>query len=362
MNRTIIRVLGAIAGAAYLAFPAPPAAAIEMTPELRKVVEGAKAEGKLKIESLPDVLAGPDGVKAATAWMKAEFGIDIDGTWSPNPAFAQQAAKLFTEMQSGQKASSDAFTATAVQITPMLDRGLFVPIEWAKLMPGRITPSIVEADGRALRVLTQVPGILYNKQRLPEVIKIAAMDDLLKPEFKGKFTTTPYLAGFDVLASKEVWGPAKTADYVTKLAGQISGLLLCGATERIASGEQLALALDCSGSEHNRDRFKNVIGLHVVPDNAQRRYTYVTVSKHASNPNAATLFALYMSSPEGQRMLWDRVGFNLDNYPDSERAKEIAALQQKGIKFVDVTMDWWVRQGPAIATEHANLIKLIQRR
>ena len=34
------------------------ASAIEMTPELKKVVEGAKAEGKLRIETLPDVLAG----------------------------------------------------------------------------------------------------------------------------------------------------------------------------------------------------------------------------------------------------------------------------------------------------------------
>ena len=95
-------------------------------------------------------------------------------------AFAQQAAKLFTEMQSNQKASSDAFTATAVQITPMLDRGLFQSVEWSKLLPGRITPNIVEADGRALRVLTQMPGILYNKQKLPEVAKITAMEDLLK--------------------------------------------------------------------------------------------------------------------------------------------------------------------------------------
>ena len=187
------------------------------------------------------------------------------------------------------------------------------------------------------------------------------MEDLLKPEFKGKFTTTPYLAGFDVLASKEVWGPEKTADYVTKLAGQVSGLLLCGATERIASGEQLALALDCAGAEHNRDRFKDVVGLHVVPDNAQRRYTYITISKHAASPNAAILFALFMSTREGQQMLWDKAGFNLDNYPDSERGREIEALQKKGVKFIDVTMDWWAKQ-PSIGADHANLIKLIQRR
>jgi ABC-type Fe3+ transport system substrate-binding protein len=337
------------------------AQAIEMTPELKKVVEGAKAEGKLRIETLPDVLAGAEGVKAATAWMKREFNIDVEGTFVPNPAFAQQLAKLFTEMQSGQKASSDAYSATAVQITPMLDRGVFLSAPWAQLLPGRITADIVEADGRALRTLTQMPGILYNKAKFPEVTQVKAMADLLKPELKGKFVTTPYLAGFDVLLANDKWGNDRTSDYITKLAGQVSGLVPCGATERIASGEIPALALDCSGSEHNRARFKDVLGLYVVPDNAQRRYTYITVMKHAANPNAAILFALFMSTPEGQKFVWDAAGFNLDTYPNSERGKEIEQLRKSGIQFTDVTIEWWSKQ-PAIAAQHGNLIKLIQRR
>ena len=262
------------------------------------------------------MLAGPEGVKAAVAWIKSEFGLEIDGRWSPDPAFAQQAAKIFTEMQSGQKASSDVYTATAVQITPMLSRGLFEKFEWQKLLPGRITAEIVEADGRALRVLTQTPGILYNKKLLPQVADIKSMTDLLKPEFKGKFTTTPYLAGYDVLLSPEVWGVEKTKDFITKMSDQISGLLLCGAQERIASGEHLALALDCAGAEHNRTRYADVLGLHVVPDNAQRRYTYITIPKNAANPNTAVLFALYMSTPAGQQFVWDAAGFNLDTYSE----------------------------------------------
>jgi ABC-type Fe3+ transport system substrate-binding protein len=349
------------AAALVAAFAFHQAQAIEMTPELQKVVEGAKAEGKLRIETLPDVLGGAAGLKAATDWMKREFNIDVEGTFVPNPAFAQQLAKLFTEMQSGQKASTDAYSATAVQITPMLDRGVFTSIPWTKLLPGRITPEIVEADGRALRTLTQLPGILYNKAKFPEFGQVKEMADLLKPEFKGKFVTTPYLAGFDVLLADDKWGHDKTADYIGKLAGQVSGLVPCGATERIASGEIPALALDCAGNEQNRSRFKNVLGLHVVPDNAQRRYTYITVMKHAANPNAATLFALYMSTREGQKFVWDAAGFNLDTYPDSERGKEIAELKKSGIKFTDVTIDWWSKQ-PNIAAQHAGLIKLIQRR
>ena len=337
------------------------ASAIEMTPELKKVVEGAKAEGKLRIETLPDVLAGAEGLKAATAWMKREFNIDVEGTFIPNPAFAQQLAKLFTEMQSGQKASSDAFSTTAVQAVSMLDRGIFVQVPWTQLMPGRITPEIVEADSRALRTLTQMPGILYNRAKFPEATQIKQMTDLLKPEFKNKFATTPYLAGFDVLLSADKWGYDKTADFITKLAGQVSGLVPCGATERMASGEIPALALDCSGSEHNRSRFKGVLDLHVVPDNGQRRYTYLTIMKHAANPNAAILFGRYMSTPEGQKFVWDNAGFNLDTYPNSERGAEIASLKQAGVQFTDVTIDWWSKQ-QNIGAQHGSLIKLMQRK
>ncbi len=359
MARALWQLTAAALFAAH--FAALPAQAIEMTPELKKVVENAKAEGKLRIETLPDVLAGAAGVKAATAWMKREFNIDVEGTFVPNPAFAQQLGRLFTEMQSGQKASSDVYSATAVQITPMLDRGIFVSVPWTQLLPGRITPEIVEADGRALRTLTQMPGILYNKSRFPEAAQVNVMADLLKPEYKGKFVTTPYLAGFDVLISADKWGYDKTAEFVGKLGAQVAGLVPCGATERIASGEILALVFDCGGGEQNRDRFKDVLDLHVISDNAQRRYTYATVMKHAANPNAGILFALYMSTPEGQKFVWDQAGFNLDSYPNSDRGKEISRLKQRGIKFTDVSIDWWSKQ-PNIAAQHANLIKLIQRR
>jgi ABC-type Fe3+ transport system substrate-binding protein len=337
------------------------ALALEMTPELRKVVEGARAEGKLKIESLPDVLGGPAGVKAATAWMKKEFGIDVDGAWGPNPVMATQVAKIFTESQANQKSSSDAFAGTAVQVAPMLEKGLFRTVAWDRLMPGRITAEMIEGDGRAIRVLTQIPGVLYNKQKLPQMADLKSMNDLLKPELKGKFTTTPYLAGFDVLASEEVWGYKKTADYVSRLAGQVSGLLLCGASERIASGEQLALALDCSGSEHNRERFRNVLGLQVIADNAQRRFTYETIPVNSANPNTAILYVLYFSTPEGQKFVWDSSGFNLDTYPDSGRHQEVEAMRAKGIKFIDVTLNWWSRQ-KGVAQSHAELIKIVQRK
>jgi hypothetical protein len=143
------------------------------------------------------------------------------------------AAQLYQELQAGEPASSDLYIATAVQISPYIDKGLFRTVDWVSLMPSRITPAMVEADGKAIRVATNLPGIVYNMQVAPWVKDVNTTTDLLKPDYKGKFYTTPFLGGFDVLLAPEVWGVARTTDYVKKFAQQIAGLVGCEATTRI---------------------------------------------------------------------------------------------------------------------------------
>ena len=82
------------------------------------------------------------------------------------------------------------------------------------MAPARIKPEMVEGDGKALRFTTFFPGILYNVHSAPWVPRIETLSDLLKPEYKGQFVTTPYLAAFDVMLADDVWGVAKTEDFV----------------------------------------------------------------------------------------------------------------------------------------------------
>ncbi len=43
-------------------------------------------------------------------------------------------------------------------------------------------------------------------------------------------------------------GDRKTIDYVRALSKQIAGVMRCGETERVATGEYLALVMDCTGA------------------------------------------------------------------------------------------------------------------
>jgi ABC-type Fe3+ transport system substrate-binding protein len=274
------------------------------------------------------------------------------------------ARLLAQEKQANQKASTDIYAATAVQISPYLAQGLFQPIDWQVLQPARIQPDTVEAGGRVLRYRTVLPGIIYNLQEAAWVPEIKQFDDLLKPQYKGKFDTTPFLAGFDVMLSDEKWGKAKTTERVRALSQQIGGLLDCAGVDRIASGEVPALVVDCSGGWANTTKFrgKQVIGAHVIADMAQKRYNYLAVPAHAAHPNAGILYALYVSSPEGQsKLVWDLFGSDLASYPDSQGRKELAALEAAGVKFVDVTIAWW-QSHPGIDQANEELAKIITQK
>jgi ABC-type Fe3+ transport system substrate-binding protein len=334
------------------------------SPVLAKIIDAAKQEGQLSIRSTSTVLGGAEGARIAKDGINRLFGIDLAVNWAPGPAYGPMASILAQEKQAGQKASSDVYAATAVQISPYLPQGLFQPIDWVALMPERIKPDTAEAGGRVMRYRTVLPAIVYNLQEAPWVADITEFDDLLKPQYQGKFYTTPFLGGFDVMLSDERWGRDRTTERVRALSKQIGGLLGCEGVDRIASGEVPALALDCSGGWANTIKFrdKHVIGDHVINDMAQKRYSYLAIPAHAAHPNAGILYALYVASAEGQsKLVWDLFGSDLESYPDSKGRQQIEALEAKGVKFVDVTIEWW-QSHPGIDQANEELAKIITRK
>jgi hypothetical protein len=83
---------------------------------------------------------------------------------------------------------------------------------------------------------------------MPANLVPRTMQDLLKPEYKGRIASTPYGAMFDYLATDEVWGEQRTLDYVARLTDQLAGVIRCNEMTRVASGEFDVFALACSQS------------------------------------------------------------------------------------------------------------------
>ena len=351
--------------AAALASLVPLAAfaqSIEINPALAKIIYGAKKEGKLLVRSTPaSTLAGPEAQEAAQRGIKAMFGVDIPIEWSPGAAYGPLAAQLFQEMQAGTPASTDVLALTPAQIVPYLEKNFFRAIDWRAALPS-LPPELVEAGGKAIRVNLSLPNILYNPKAAPWVADVTSSADLLKPELKGKFVTTPFLGGFDALLADDVWGAEKTTAYIKQFATQIAGFASCGSVDRIASGELAALALDCGGGWPNNIKFRGtkLIATKIVSDIAELRYSYITIPTHAAHPDAAILYTLYLTSPEGQaKVMADYNGLDLGLYSESYAKKLVDSERAKGAKFVNVTVDWW-KTHPKIDQQVIDLIKLVQ--
>jgi len=239
---------------------------------------------------------------------------------------------------------------------PVVKLDMFEPFDWNKYLPAG-TPAITELDNKLVRIVTGLSGVTYNSALAPSTPTTLA--DFLKPEWKGKIASTPYAASFDVLLADDVWGKEKTIAYVRQLSTQVTGLIRCGEAERIATGEYLALVMDCTGQDALQWQDKGAPLAQMMPlDAAQERYYYLAVPKNSQHPNAAKLYTLFILTSEGQKLAYDTWKTDLHLLPGSHMGKMVADAEKAGVKFKEVTVEWWLRH-PEIDTEKSELIKIL---
>ena len=324
-----------------LSLSATIARAAEMSPALKALIAAANKEGELDISWGTTTVGGNAGAEMMEQAMRKAWGSTVNIRYTPGPSMPAVGHQIATEYAAGQKAFSDVWFANGAYIVPLLDRNIFMKVNWQELLPGRITDREVEQGGQFVRVYSGMSGVTYNTRLAP--MKPTTLEDFLKPEWKGKIASTPYAAGFDTISATDIWGPEKTLDYVRKLSQQISGILRCSDLERIASGEFLALNMDCSGQDAFNWKEKGAPIDQMIPlDAAQIRYYYMSVPKNAAHPNAAKLLVAFQATPEGQEILWKTDHTDLSLYPESHIAAKVREITAQGAKPVEVSTDWIV--------------------
>lgn len=331
-----------------LALAGTPALAAEPSPALRQVIEAAQKEGKLDLQWGASILGGNGGVKEMGEAMNAMFGTAIAVRFTPGPSLPEVLNKVVIALGAGLPSPTDAVIGTNQHAAEMHLAKVSVPVNWTELLPGRIDPSSVEADGAAIRVFTTLPGgIIYNTQSAPA--KPVRLTDLLRPEWKGKIASTPYAASWELLTGSDVWGQERALDFARSLSAQVAGLIRCNELERIASGEFVAFAMDCTGRDWLQLQRKGAPIAFVVPEDfAAQRFYYLSLPKNSAHPNAAKLFIAFLHTAPGQKLIWKWTDTDLHTYPDSQLAKEIAAYEKNGINFRQFTIQWHLEHPEAL--------------
>ncbi|HZR99854.1 MAG TPA: ABC transporter substrate-binding protein [Chloroflexota bacterium] len=320
---------------------APAAPASEpRSPALQAVVDGARAEGTFNLVWSDSSYGGADGIQRIVDTLNRRYGLNLNVQFTPGPSMPEMGVRAAQELAAGRPASSDVYLGREANVKALLEKSVLTPIDWPSLSPN-IQPDMVAPANVAVEVAVTIAGLTYNTNLVPPAKLPQTSADLLLPEWKGRIAGTPYATFFDILGSPQLWGPERTVSFTRQFADNVGGLLRCGESERIISGEFSMLVFDCGGMDARVWSRKGAPVSHaILSDAAALLYYYVGVPKNAAHPNAATLFILESLTREGQDILWDTWGLDHVKVPGSHSKAEVDEAEARGAKFVEANVQF----------------------
>jgi ABC-type Fe3+ transport system substrate-binding protein len=277
--------------------------------------------------------------------MNRKYGLTIKAQFTPGIDEQAMAGRLAQEAAAGQPATEDVYLGNPAGIHDSLQTNVFKSMDWRALVErtlnaeGDFDP--VAPNGVAVAFASSVVGITYNTNLVRGADIPHRLDDLLDPKWKGKVASTPYASGWREFVAAELLGQDPTFAFVRKFAPQVAGLIRCGESDRITSGEFLMLVMDCGANDVITLKRQGAPIDHVVLDDAAVVHNrYAAVPVNSGSPNAATLFVAYLETPEAQATLWEVDGLDFYLFPESNIRHATDQLRQAGGKLALDSPQW----------------------
>ncbi|HYP46757.1 MAG TPA: ABC transporter substrate-binding protein [Propionibacteriaceae bacterium] len=262
------------------------------------LVTAAKAEGALNVIALPPDWANYGKIIEG---FKAKYGIKVN---SAQPDAASQEEINAAKQLKGTDRAPDVFDLG--QSVALANTDLFAPYKVSTF--DTIDSAFKDPDGKWVNDYGGYMSIGYDSKKVPEV---KAVEDLLKPEFKGKVALngnpTEAGAAFSgvVMASVANGGSADDiqpgVDFFSKLSKAGNFLPVDPTAATIESG-QTPVVIDWDYT-NAAVTAKLPSWKVLVPAKAQvGSYYYQAINKEAPHPAAARLWQEYLYSDEGQNL------------------------------------------------------------
>jgi ABC-type Fe3+ transport system substrate-binding protein len=305
---------------------APAVAADRFGPHITALIAEAQKEGKLQL-SWSGGSFGENG-KGMPAWIDAFnrfYGMHLTYTYTPAPTMTQQATAVIQAAQSNTPAATDDVILGAENLVLDVRAKALKSYDWAALAKeiGATLPAEAIGPGNSgVGFATEVYGITYNKNSVAPADVPQTLSDVLKPAWKGRIAGEAHAAGFaDLAVFNSQWSPAKAEDTIKKLERQIGGIIRCGDSAPLLSGQFDMMVMECDLSSAILAQRRGVpIGYMVPKDAALTGPWYMAVPKTAPDPAAAALLAIFMMTKEGQQVAWDAHGGDLAQIKGSHMA------------------------------------------
>jgi ABC-type Fe3+ transport system substrate-binding protein len=311
----------------YLLFAAALSIApVMVTPEelmaspLSELAAAANKEGALNAAVISS-LNGRAHPKLAAAFKK-RFGLDIDVTIT-NVRSTTQYGRAAATTKAGATPTYDTMEGSELSNIQLLGVGGAQKIEnWQALLAeinpmvgsGKVKPEQISPKpftGLGFKYMSRVKGLLYNPKLISESDLPKTHSDLGNPKYKGMWTQPPWTSHWEVgplifpKLGKEKWLE------VVRKAGKNSGAVEAASkgVQRILLGEFAFGLANTYEALRAHDLDPDApIAVTYFQDYNQTNSGYYIVRKGARHPAAATLFAIWMGTPEA-KSIWQPITY-----------------------------------------------------
>jgi putative spermidine/putrescine transport system substrate-binding protein len=262
------------------------------------LIEAAKKEGELNVIALPPDWANYGKIIQAFG---DKYGIKVN---SAQPDAASQDEINAANQQRGKSSAPDVFVLG--QSVALANASMFAPYKVEKF--DDISESFKDPDGKWVNDYGGYMSIGYDSAKVPE---ITGVDDLLKPEFKGRVALNgdptqagAAFTGVMMVAVSQGGSPddiAPGVEFFRKL-NEAGNFLPVDPTPATIESGQTPVVMDWDYLNVAESK-KLPTWKVVIPTNAAvAGYYFQAINKDAPHPAAARLWQEFLYSDEGQNL------------------------------------------------------------
>ena len=319
--------------------------AASSTSPLAQLIEAAKKEKQLVIGYPGNI--NPGRAKRVEVVFTKRFGLPLQFATSQKKS-SDTVAEAILEMKTGLAPTYDLLEMPDVRALTLVELGATVEIEnWQELLKeldpsvvaGRVSPSNGPLQGHAFAWGHRIKAMTYNPTMITEAQLPRTWVDLGKPEFKNKFSLTPWVS--ELQSGLLVYPKDQLMEIVNRAAQNAIGVYkYSDANNRMLLGQFPFMPDNAESYFAVKEKAPNApMALAFFEDVIPVSDSVYLVLKGSRSPNAAKLFALWAATAEANR-LWedDFKGTGSLAVPSSKTGAAIAnELKKRGLKPVS----WW---------------------
>lgn len=303
---------------------------------LDELVTGARKEGALDLYA-PSSLT-PSGAQALGEAFNKKYDLQINVNYNPGSSFTRDVGKVVGLAATGVAPEWDLMVIHDAGHATLWLRKLHMPYDYKGL---GIDRRAIHYDSGTLSFAHMIVQPAYNKSILKPQDVPKKWEDLLDPKWKGSklgmSTATHHLARL----AAGPWGEKKTTEFVKALAAQQPFLgTLAEITTRLQLGEVSVAITLIDQFIYRAHKKGSPLALAEGVEPVVSPAWQAGVLRNAAHPSAARLFAVFLLTPEAQKVWHKFTGGASAFVPGTEtfeylKDKEVVYMTQDQSKMID---------------------------